>query len=91
MVKNQLALTGDLRAWDSIPGSGRPPAEGISNTLVFLPGESHGQGSLEGHSPQSCKESDMTEATTHACTHLQIYLLGVYKMQGNKLVVKTCM
>ena len=36
-------------------------------------------------------KSDMTEATTHACTHFQIYLLGVYKMQGNKLVVKICM
>ena len=85
MVKNQLAHTGDLRDWDSIPGSGRPPGEGIGNTLVFLPRDSHGQRRLEGHSPQSCKESDMTEATTHARTHLQTYLLGVYKMQDNKL------
>ena len=30
-------------------------------TPVFLPGESHGQRSLVGYSPQSCKESDMTE------------------------------
>ena len=30
-------------------------------TLVFLPGESHGQRSLEGYSPYSCKESDMTD------------------------------
>ena len=30
-------------------------------TPVFLPGESHGQRSLEGHSPQGYKESDMTE------------------------------
>ena len=29
--------------------------------LVFLPGESLGQRSLEGHSPQDCKESDRTE------------------------------
>ena len=35
-------------------------------TPVFLPGESHGQRSLVGYSPQSCKESDMTEATQHA-------------------------
>ena len=35
---------------------------------VFLPGESHGQRSLEGYSPQGCKESDTTEATQHACT-----------------------
>ena len=30
-------------------------------TPVFLPGESHGQRSLEGYSPWGCKESDMTE------------------------------
>ena len=28
---------------------------------VFLPGESHGQSSLAGYSPWSCKELDMTE------------------------------
>ena len=32
-------------------------------TLVFLPGESHGQKSLVGHSPWRRKESDMTEVT----------------------------
>ena len=30
-------------------------------TLVFLPGESHGQRSLEGYSPWGRQESDMTE------------------------------
>ena len=30
-------------------------------TPVFLPGESHGQRSLAGHSPWGCKELDMTE------------------------------
>ena len=32
-------------------------------TPVFLPGEFHGQRSLEGYSPWSHKESDMTEVT----------------------------
>ena len=36
---------------------------------IFLPRESHGQGSLVGNSPQGHKESDMTEATQHACKH----------------------
>ena len=36
-------------------------------TPVFLPGESNGQRSLAGYSPQCCKELDTTEAT--ACTH----------------------
>ena len=37
-------------------------------TPVFLPGESHGQRSLEGYSLQGCKESDTTEETQHAHT-----------------------
>ena len=40
-------------------------------TAVFLPGESHGQRSLEGYSPWGRRESDLTEATccAHARTH----------------------
>ena len=34
-------------------------------TPVFLPGESHGQGSLAGYSPWGGKELDMTEVTSH--------------------------
>ena len=37
-------------------------------TPVFLPGESHGQGSQVDDSPWGHKESDTTEATKHACT-----------------------
>ena len=37
-------------------------ASGKEST-IFLPGESHGQGSLVGYSPWSCKESDTAEAT----------------------------
>ena len=32
-------------------------------TLAFLPGEAHGQKSLVGYGPQSCKQSDMTEVS----------------------------
>ena len=32
-------------------------------TSVFLPGESHGQRSLEGYSPWASKESDTTKET----------------------------
>ena len=35
-------------------------------TPVFLPGESHEQGSLKGHSPWGLKELDTTEATAHS-------------------------
>ena len=49
-----------------IPGSGRPPGEGKRYpTPVSLPGESHGQRSLEGYSPWGRKELDMTERPTN--------------------------
>ena len=38
--------------------------KGMQPTPVFLPGESHGQRSLEGYSPWGHKESDMTEQLT---------------------------
>ena len=45
-----------------IPGSGRFPwRRKWHPTPVFLPGESHGQRSLEIYSPWSHKELDMTE------------------------------
>ena len=46
----------------SIPGFGRSPGDrnGLP-TLVFLPGESHGEKSLAGYSPSGRKESDTTE------------------------------
>ena len=40
------------------------PLEGAwQPTPVFFPGESHGQRSLAGYSPQGHRESDTTEAT----------------------------
>ena len=40
-------------------------------TPVFLPEKSNGQRSLEGYSPKSCKESDVTEqvSTQHRALH----------------------
>ena len=35
-------------------------------SLVFLPGESHGQRSLAGYSPWGCEESDTTERLSTA-------------------------
>ena len=47
------------------PESGRSPGGGHANlpTPVFLPGESHGQRSLVGYSPQGRVEWDTTEVT----------------------------
>ena len=61
MVKNLPANTGDVRFWFD-PWVGKIPwRKGWPPTPVFLPGESHGQRSLVGYSPQCHKESDMTE------------------------------
>ena len=46
MQETQL-LSLEGRAWLPIP--------------VFLPGESHGQRSLAGYSPQGCKQLEITE------------------------------
>ena len=37
----------------------------VNQLQLFLPGEPHGQRSLAGYSPWSCKESDTTEETYH--------------------------
>ena len=58
VVKNLPANEGDrFNSWvRRFPGGGQP-------TPVFLPGESHGQRSLAGHSPWGCTESDTSEHT----------------------------
>ena len=53
----------------SIPGSGRSPGGGHGNPLQCSCLEnSHGQWSLEGHSPWGRAESDTTKAPSHART-----------------------
>ena len=62
MIKNPPVDAGDTRDMGLIPGSGRSPGGGNGNlTLVFLPGESHGQRSLAGYSPWDCRELDTTK------------------------------
>ena len=66
-VKNLPANAGDVRDADLIPGFGRSPGGGKWQlTPVFLPEKFHGQRSLVGYHPWSCKESDTTEVTEHA-------------------------
>ena len=55
---------------DLIPGWEDSLEEGMQPTTVFMPGEFHRQKSLVGYSPQTRKESDTTEVTQHAHTHL---------------------
>ena len=60
--KESTCSAGDLGL---TPGLGRLPwRRRWLPTLVFLPGESHGQRSLAGYSPWGYKESDKTEQLT---------------------------
>ena len=53
------------------PGVGKIPwRREWQPTLVFLPGESHGQRSLAGYRPWGCKESDETERLTFSLSAL---------------------
>ena len=67
VVKDLPASAGDIR------DAGRPLCwegaleESLATTLVFLPGESHEQRSLVGHSPKGHKESD----TLSDCTYTE--------------------
>ena len=61
VVKNLPANAGDIEDMGSIPGLGRSPVGGKwKPTPVFLPAESHGQGSLVGYIPWGRRESDTT-------------------------------
>ena len=77
VVKNLPANAGDIRETGSIPGSGISPKGGHGNTSQYswlgIPWtEEPGQPQFMGR-----KESDMTEATYHACgsNHYTYYML----------------
>ena len=62
LVKNLPAMR---ETWVWSLGWEDPLEEAWQPTLVFLPGESRGQGSLVGYSPWGYIESDMSEQWTH--------------------------
>ena len=67
LVKNPPANAGDVRDVGLIPGSGRSPAGGCSNSLQYARLENpHGQRSLSGYSLRDHTESHMTKATEHS-------------------------
>ena len=62
MVKNPLANAGDRYRFDSLVRK-IPWRRVWQPTPLFLPGESHGQRSLEGYSLWGHKDWDVTEVT----------------------------
>ena len=65
MVKNLPVMQ---ETWVRFPGQEEqiPWRKAWQPIPVFLPGESHGQRSLEGYIPWGHKESDMTKMTEHS-------------------------
>ena len=51
MVKNLPVNAGDVIDRGLIPGQEDPLGKEMATHSIFLPGESHGQRSLEGYSP----------------------------------------
>ena len=69
MVKNAPANGGAIKRRGFDPWVGKLLwRRAWKPTPVFLPGESHGQRSLEGYSLQGQKESDTTKAAEHTHT-----------------------
>ena len=66
VVKNLPANAVDLKRSRFDHWVGKICRRAWQPTPVFLSGESHGQRSLAGCSPQGLKESDMTEVTWQA-------------------------
>ena len=67
-VKNSSAIAGEARDPDSIPGSGRSPGEGNSNSLQYpcLENPHRLQRSLASYSPWGHEEPHTTEQA-HRC------------------------
>ena len=62
VVKNLPTNAGDIKFVGSVSQSGRSPEGGHGNPLQYSCLE-HGQKSMAGYNPQSCKESDTIEMT----------------------------
>ena len=68
MVKNLPEMQG---TWVQSLSWEDPLEKGMATHSVFLPGEFHGQRSLEGYSPWGPKESDRTERLAHIYIPIQ--------------------
>ena len=74
-VKNFSASAGDTGDLGLIPGLGSnllPWRREWQPIPVFLPGETHGQRSLAGYSPQGCKKSETSEPLTLSLLQIQL-------------------
>ena len=64
----------ETETWGFDPWVGKIPwRRAWQPTPLFLPLETHGQGSLASYNPWGCKESDTTEVSEYAHTHMRMY------------------
>ena len=63
IVKNSPATQEMQETWVQSLAWKDTLEEGMQPTSVFLPGEFHGQRSLEGYDPWDCTESDTNDVT----------------------------
>ena len=68
MVKNPPANAGDARDADQSLGQEDPWKKKWQPTPIFLPGKSHGRGSLTGYSPWGHKSVGLILGTDGAAT-----------------------
>ena len=69
VVKNPPASAGDIKDVGLIPGSGRSPGGGHGNSLQYSCLENPmDRGAWQATIHGVTKKSDMTEATSHACS-----------------------
>ena len=80
--KEPACSAGDMRHMFDPWGGKIPWRRAWQPTPVFLPGESHGQRSLEGYGPWGCKESDTTERlstlASMQCIKLRLDSIYIY-------------
>ena len=76
MVKNPPVMQ---ETWARSLGWEDPLEEGMGTHSSFLPGESHGQGSLVGCSPWGHKELDTTQHTQLGKPQVQLFLMSLLK------------
>ena len=69
VVKNPTASAGDVRDLTSILGSGRSPEGGCGNPLQYSCLENPMDRGAHQAAVHSCRESDRTVVTYHACMH----------------------
>ena len=91
VAENLLPNAGDVNRQGFNPWVNKVPWRSAwQPTPVFLPGESHGQRTLVGYSPQGFKESDMTEATWLSWLSLKYHQHFLYIFNWRIIALQCC-